>query len=90
MRKTLMVLLLAFPFLFSCATAVKQECPVCQPKIVEKPVIVRCEIPEVPPANLEKITEQDPYDERLRKLIKNYGLLKEQNYLLRKATEVCR
>jgi len=30
------------------------------------------------------------YEKRLRKLIKNYGLLKEENILLRRAMEVCK
>lgn len=89
MKKLLLMALPPFFFLFSCAPTVK-ECPVCKPQIIEKPVVVRCELPEVPQSQLEKITEQDPHDVRLQKLIRNYGLLKEENLLLRKAMEVCR
>ncbi len=76
-------------FIASCGQAVR-ECPACKPQVIEKPIVTKCEVPEVPPAELEKIQEKDTYEERLRKLIKNYGLLKEENTLLRRAIEICK
>ncbi|QID32288.1 hypothetical protein [Pampinifervens florentissimum] len=88
--KAVAVFMLVLPvMLVSCATTTT-ECPVCQTKIVEKPVVLKCEPPEVPRAELEIIKQEDSYEERLRKLIKNYGLLKEENILLRRAMEVCK
>ncbi|MEM3426696.1 hypothetical protein [Hydrogenobacter thermophilus] len=84
MRKPFMVTLLPLFFLFSCAKHVEAV------KTIEVPVITKCEVPEVPQAELEKITKGDSYEERLRKLISNYGKLKEENFLLRQAIEVCR
>lgn len=72
--------------LASCSSLTK-SCK-CDP-IIEK-VPVKCTIPDVPKSNLEKISGNDSYEEKLRKLIVNYGLLKEENYLLRQAIEVCK
>jgi|DewCreStandDraft_5_1066085.scaffolds.fasta_scaffold17669_5 hypothetical protein len=80
MRKLLIVVSACIS---ACAPTVKE-------RLVEVPVPVKCEVPNVPPAELEKITKEDSYEERLRKLIHNYGKLKEENILLRKALEVCR
>ncbi|MEM0326901.1 MAG: hypothetical protein QW733_07735 [Desulfurococcaceae archaeon] len=88
--KAVVVFMFVLPvMLASCATTTT-ECPVCQTKIVEKPVVLKCEPPEVPKAELEEIKREDTYEEKLRKLIRNYGLLKEENILLRRAMEVCK
>ncbi|HOP33243.1 MAG TPA: hypothetical protein PKU94_07705 [Candidatus Hydrothermia bacterium] len=57
---------------------------------VETSVAVRCEAPEVEPFQYEKIQKQDSYEEKLRKLIHNWGKCKEENEKLRRAIEVCR
>ncbi|MEM5854038.1 MAG: hypothetical protein QW228_06755 [Candidatus Aenigmatarchaeota archaeon] len=88
--KLILVFLLAVITTACASTKPLTECPPCQPKIIEKPVVLKCEPPEVPQAELETIKREDPYEERLRKLIKNYGILKEENLLLRKALEVCK
>ena len=80
MRKLLIVVSACIS---ACAPTVKE-------RLVEVPVPVKCEVPNVPPAELEKITKEDSYEERLRNLIHNYDKLKEENILLRKALEVCR
>lgn len=77
--------------LTGCGQAIKQaECPACKPQVIEVPVVQECEVPNVPQANLEEVKKEDSYEEKLRKLIHNYGKLKEENYLLRKAMEVCK
>lgn len=60
------------------------------PNIQEKIVYKKCEIPDIPPAKLESINKDDPYPEKLRKLIYNYSVLLEENFLLRSAIDICR
>jgi len=86
----ILVSVLAITIITACASTKPIECPPCQPKIIEKPVVLKCEPPEVLQAKLEEIKQEDSYEEKLRKLIKNYGILKEENLLLRKALEVCK
>jgi len=88
--KAVVVFMLLLPAMLTSCVATTTECPVCQPRVIEKPVILKCEPPEVPKAKLEEIKQEDIYEERLRKLLKNYGLLKEENILLRRAIEVCK
>jgi len=57
MRKLLIVVSACIS---ACAPTVKE-------RLVEVPVPVKCEVPNVPPAELEKITKEDSYEERLRK-----------------------
>ncbi|MEM4958366.1 MAG: hypothetical protein QXX12_00650 [Nanopusillaceae archaeon] len=88
--RLILVFLSAIMITACASTKPITECPPCQPKVIEKPVVVKCEPPEVPKAELEQIKQEDSYEERLRKLIRNYGILKEENLLLRKALEVCK
>lgn len=88
--RLILVFLSAIMITACASTKPITECPPCQPKIIEKPVVLKCEPPEVPQAKLEEIKQEDSYEEKLRKLITNYGILKEENYLLRKALEVCK
>lgn len=83
--------ILFLPFILTACASVKPvECPPCQPKVIEKPIIMKCEPPEVPRYELEAFHSDDSYEARLKKLIKNYGIFKEENTLLRKALEVCK
>ncbi|MEM0333205.1 MAG: hypothetical protein QXX30_01940 [Candidatus Aenigmatarchaeota archaeon] len=88
--KLIAVLLLTIMIAACASTKPVTECPPCQPKVIEKPVVLKCEPPKVLRAELEQIKQEDSYEEKLRKLIKNYGILKEENYLLRKALGVCK
>lgn len=68
-----------------------QSCAIKQsPHVQEKIVYKKCEIPEIPPAKLQDINESDTYVEKLRKLIYNYSLLLEENFLLREAINICK
>lgn len=85
MRVSRLVVLILSISLTSCAVKTGSECK----PIVEK-VPVKCSVPDIPPYELEKIQESDTYEERLRKLISNYGKLREENRILREAIEVCK
>lgn len=65
--------------LFSCAT-----------KTVEKPVYIKCSIPDIPPSQLEKVPENASYPEKLRIILNNCLKIKQENEMLRKAMEVCK
>lgn len=78
--KLYVILLSSFLF-FSCAT---------KTVTVEKPVYIKCSIPEIPPAQLEKVPENASYPEKLQVILNNCLKIKQENELLRKAMEVCR
>lgn len=85
MRRSRLFLLVVPLFVTtSCAMKTATECK----PIIEK-VPVKCTAPDVPIYKLENIGESDTYEERLRKLISNYGKLKEENKLLRESLKVC-
>lgn len=89
MRYLLTILLtLSSLMLYSCASMTANT--PCVPQTVTVKEYIRCEVPDVPKSELETINPNDTYEEKLRKLISNYGKLKEENILLRKAIDVCR
>lgn len=53
-------------------------------------VPVGCPIPDIEKAKLEQIHQEDDYNTVLNKLIRNYGLLKEENAKLWEIIEMCR
>jgi len=57
---------------------------------VEKPVFIKCRVPEVPRAELENISENATYPEKLRVILNNYLKIERENKLLREAIEVCK
>lgn len=82
------VLLIILTIIFAIGL---QSCAIKQsPHIQEKIVFKKCEIPDIPPAELETINENDTYIEKLRKLIHNYSKLLEENFLLREAINICK
>lgn len=83
--KMLFVILISISMLNLSSCAIKQS-----PHIQEKIIYKKCEIPDIPPAKLESIDKNDPYPEKLRKLIYNYGALLEENFLLREAINICK
>lgn len=78
-----MFLLGLFLFLAGCSF-------VSQPKMIEKPLIMKCEVPEVPKAELEPVPENGTYPEKLKTILNNYFKLEKENALLRSALEVCK
>uniref|UniRef100_A0A7C4AJW2 Lipoprotein n=1 Tax=Thermodesulfovibrio aggregans TaxID=86166 RepID=A0A7C4AJW2_9BACT len=78
MKKFLFV---CFFFVTACAT---KYVP------IETQIPIRCEVPPVEHFQYEEIKKQDSYEEKLRKLIHNWGKCKEENEKLRQAIEVCK
>jgi len=70
--------------LFGCAGA-----PTPKPAIVEKPVYLKCQIPEIPPADLEKVPENATYPEKLKIILNNCLKIQRENQLLREAIKTC-
>jgi len=58
-------------------------------QVMEKPVMVRCKVPEVPRAELEKVPENATYPEKLRVILNNCLKVQKENELLREAIKVC-
>jgi len=76
--------------LISCLTFLLSACATTQPvKYIEKPVYIKCEIPEVPKANLKTIPENATYPEKLQIILNNYLKLEKENEMLREAIKVC-
>jgi len=69
-------------FLFGCAGAPK-------PTIIEKPVYLKCQIPEIPPADLEKVPENATYPQKLQIILNNCLKIQRENQLLREAIKTC-
>ena len=77
--------------LISCLTFLLSACATTQPvKYIEKPVYIKCEIPEVPRAELQTIPENATYPEKLQCILNNYLKLQKENKMLREAIEVCK
>ncbi len=57
---------------------------------IEKPVFIKCRVPEIPKAELEPLNENATYLEKLRVILNNYLKLERENKMLREAIEVCR
>jgi hypothetical protein len=74
--------LLTIPALFilSCSST----------KYVEKPIYLKCNIPEVPKTQKPILNEEMSYPERLQALLNYMFSLERENELLRKAEEVCK
>lgn len=83
--KIILIILSIISIFVLSSCAIKQT-----PYIQEKIIYKKCEIPDIPPAKLENINENDPYIEKLRKLIHNYSELLEENFLLRETINICK
>ena len=68
-------------FLFSCATT---------PQVIEKEVIVKCPIPEVPRTERPTIKQDQPATEKLQPLLNYMFRLERENQLLREVIDTCR
>jgi len=58
-------------------------------KYIEKPVYIKCKIPEVPKADLEPIPDNATYPEKLQVILNNYFKLEKEVELLREAIKAC-
>lgn len=77
-----LVFLLFSLCLFGCGGA--------EVKYIEKPVFLKCQVPEVPRAEIQPIPENATYPEKLKVILNNYFKLEKENELLRDALEVCK
>jgi hypothetical protein len=77
MKKFLIVPIL---FIMSCS----------QTKYIEKPVYLKCQIPEVPKTQKPLLREDMSYPEKLQNIFNYMFELEKENTLLRKSMEVCK
>ena len=61
-----------------------------QTKYIEKPIYLKCNIPEVPKTQKPTLKDDMSYPDRLQALLNYMFDLEKENDLLRKAQEVCR
>jgi len=66
-------------------------CSFCKPEVryIEKPVYIKCKIPDVPPADLQPIPLNAAYPKKLQIILNNYFKLQKENKMLREAIKVC-
>lgn len=69
--------------LFSCTHKPKVE-------YIEKPVFIKCQIPDIPKAELEPIPDNVEYSKKLEVILNNCLKVKQENELLREALELCK
>lgn len=67
-------------FILSCSST----------KYIEKPIYLKCNIPEVPKTPKPVLKDDMSYPERLQALLNYMFDLEKENDLLRKAQEVCK
>jgi len=68
-------------YLFSCATA---------PQVIEKEVIVKCPVPDIPKTEKPVIKPDQPATEKLQSLLNYMFRLERENQILREVIETCR
>jgi len=74
------LLLIPTLFILSCS----------QTKYIEKPIYLKCQIPEVPKTQKPVLKDDMSYPEKLQNLLNYMFDLEKENELLRKAQEVCK
>jgi len=70
-------------FLFSCMAKPRVQ-------IIEKELIVKCPIPDVPKTEKPVIKPDQPYTEKLQSLLNYMFRLERENELLREVIETCK
>lgn len=68
-------------FLFSCAT---------KPQVIEKEVIVKCPVPDIPKTERPVIKPDQPHTEKLQSLLNYMFRLERENQILREVIDTCR
>ena len=59
-------------------------------KYIEKPIYLKCQIPEVPKTQKPVLKDDMSYPEKLQNILNYMFDLEKENDLLRKAQEVCK
>jgi hypothetical protein len=75
------LIFLVSSFLFACAT---------KPQVIEKEVIVKCPIPDIPKTERPVIKPDQPATEKLQSLLNYMFRLERENQILREAIDTCR
>lgn len=57
---------------------------------IEKPVFIKCRVPDIPRAELENIPENATYPEKLKVILNNCLKIERENKMLREAVELCK
>jgi len=70
-------------YLFSCATKP-------QVQVIEKEVIVKCPIPDIPKTERPVIKPEQSYTEKLQSFLNYMFRLERENQLLREVIDTCR
>ncbi len=78
-----LLILLSSLYLFSCAT--KQ-----QVQVIEKEVIVKCPIPDIPKTERPVIKPDQPATEKLQSLLNYLFQLERENQILREVIDTCK
>jgi len=68
-------------FIFSCGTT---------PQVIEKEVIVKCPIPDIPRTERPVIKPEQPTTEKLQSLLNYVFRLERENEFLREVIDTCR
>ena len=71
-------------FLLGCSATLQK------PQVVQEPLLMKCQVPEAPRAELQAIPENATYPEKLQIILNNYLKIQKENELLRSALEVCK
>ncbi len=70
-------------FLFSCATKP-------QVQVIEKEVIVKCPVPDIPKTERPTIKPDQPHTEKLQSLLNYLFQLERENQILREVIDTCK
>jgi len=60
-----------------------------QTKYIEKPVIMKCQIPEIPEPDLDPVPEDASYPEKLKVILNNCLKINKHRELLKEAIKLC-
>jgi len=72
--------LLSLAVITGCAT---------QTRYIEKPVYLKCEIPEIPEPDLDPVPEDATYPEKLKVILNNCLKINKHRELLKEALKLC-
>ncbi|MFZ8784985.1 hypothetical protein [Thermocrinis sp.] len=78
-----LLILVSSLYLFSCATKP-------QVQVIEKEVIVKCPVPNVPKTERPVIKPDQPYTEKLQSLLNYMFRLERENEILREVIDTCK
>jgi len=75
----IILLILSIFLLYSCTRV----------KYIEKPIYIKCKIPEIPTTCLNNVPKNASYSKKLQIILNNCLKLEKENKLLREAIKTC-